>query len=611
MPHDMDRTHLTLVGSPRYQLSPSDRLLLAVRQELGSRFDVYGELGRGEGGKVAYLARDLVTRQLVALQLIPTGGTDGSEDYDVHVALKLDPSVPTGKSECPRCHAPLKGWGQFCRQCGANLSGRLPTDDPAMRDRLQDEVKRAARGRYEIIGEMENAQGEGVVYFGRAIQSGELVALRLMREGSGVAGVEDYSVGVTQVLGRIAAEALGNPAATDKQVGASAPPVVADLPITPTPAPVVVEEPTPEPVIAPKQDERFGTRSNRLLAALAIVLGAIALVAIVALLVRSPGPQPVKVDSVEVQLGAALPAGALATIDGTPFSGTTRVPTGQHVLSVVAPGFDTLSQQVTLRAGQSMLWMPSLTRQIAKPAEPTPSRPRPRSTTGEGQRSPSAPVVVATCASLTAKSEWSRAIKPCEDEATRGSASAHRALGTIYERGLGVDVDFARAVDHYRAAADRGDAFAQYRLGSMYASGTGVKRDDKQAADLYRRAADQGQTDAAMALGNLLERGEGVRRDRAEAMRVYQRAADLGDARAQYRVAQAYASGDNVPRDDAKALDLFQKSANQGNADAQFRLGEMYAHGQGVSKSDATAQQWYQKAAAQGHQGARKALGLP
>ena len=605
----MERTHLTLVGSPRYQLSPDDRLLLAVRKELGSRFEVYGELGRGDRGKIAYLARDLTTRRLVALLLTPTDGIENSEDFDVHIALKLDASVPTGKSECPRCHAPLKAWAQFCRQCGANLSGILPGESTGSRDLLLEEVKRAARGRYDILGEMENAEGEGIVYFGRTLQTGDLVALRLLRDAGAAGGGDDYNIGVTRVLGRMAAAALADPPVVERQV--PTPVHMVDAPVVAPPAIPVVQTP---PVLTPERRPFFDVHNQKHVVA-GVAVGVVVLFGIALFAARpsSIASQPARQDSVDIQLGGSLPAGAQATLDGAPFSAAVRVPSGAHVLGMTAPGYDPLTQQITLRPGQSMLWMPSLVKQAIKPpvtASPIRPKPRPAATPQAARPVAPPPVVVVTCASLFAKLDWTGALKPCEDEASKGSLTAQRTLGIIYERGLGVDVDYARAIDHYRIASDGNDAFAQYRLGAMYAAGTGVKRDDRQAADWYRRAADQGQMDALVALANALDRGQGVRKDRNESMKLYQRAADLGDARAQYRVGVAYASGDVLPRDEAKALDLLQKSANQGNADAQFKLGEMYAKGQGVAKSDTTARRWYEKAAAQGHQGARKALGM-
>jgi TPR repeat protein len=44
----------------------------------------------------------------------------------------------------------------------------------------------------------------------------------------------------------------------------------------------------------------------------------------------------------------------------------------------------------------------------------------------------------------------------------------------MYERGLGVEQDYAEVITWYRRAADQGDAVSQFNLGFAYARGLGV-----------------------------------------------------------------------------------------------------------------------------------------
>jgi predicted nucleic acid-binding Zn-ribbon protein len=62
-------------------------------------------------------------------------------------------------------------------------------------------------------------------------------------------------------------------------------------------------------------------------------------------------------------------------------------------------------------------------------------------------------------------------------------------VGEIFEKGLGVQPDYATAATWYRRAADRGYSRAALNLGNLYERGLGVPPDPAQALNWYRRAA--------------------------------------------------------------------------------------------------------------------------
>lgn len=70
-----------------------------------------------------------------------------------------------------------------------------------------------------------------------------------------------------------------------------------------------------------------------------------------------------------------------------------------------------------------------------------------------------------------------------------GDGEAQYYVGQMFERGLGVDPDFAAAAEWYRKAADQEYSAAQIALGSLYESGRGVPQDAEEALRWYRRAA--------------------------------------------------------------------------------------------------------------------------
>ena len=196
--------------------------------------------------------------------------------------------------------------------------------------------------------------------------------------------------------------------------------------------------------------------------------------------------------------------------------------------------------------------------------------------------------------------------------AEQGHADAQLTLGGMYDRGEGVDEDDQQAVLWYRKAAEQGHAVAQYKLGGMYDRGEGVDEDDQQAVLWYRKAAEQGHAGAQFDLGTMYTRGEGVDEDYQQAILWYRKAAEQGHLdRAQRTAAELVAQ--NFAQYMLPTLERWQrdhKAAEQGDADAQYKLGGMYDRGEGVGEDDQQAVLWYRKAAEQGHAGAQNNLAV-
>ena len=77
-------------------------------------------------------------------------------------------------------------------------------------------------------------------------------------------------------------------------------------------------------------------------------------------------------------------------------------------------------------------------------------------------------------------------------------------LGSLYQYGKGVAVDYPQAVALYRRACDEHDSVGCGNLGAMYAQGLGVGRDEKLAAELFKRACAAGIETACQRLAHLL-----------------------------------------------------------------------------------------------------------
>jgi hypothetical protein len=253
---ELDRTGGTRFNLPATgsQTGSEDPVLAAVKAAAAPDYEVLGEIARSaRDGKVLFLARARVGGTLVALRLSP--GT-GPEDFLLELVRQLDSTLPSPEGTCWRCGKPFTKWARFCGHCGAALWGDAdPHASPRVRAELRAAVEEAARGRYEILGEMEHGDGPGVVYFAREHASGHIEALRVRPEGA-----EEYSIGKTNVMRRLtvsvesprAARPPARPAPTPAPAvqaprPAAAPPVRPPVvarppfrpPAPPQPAPVV------------------------------------------------------------------------------------------------------------------------------------------------------------------------------------------------------------------------------------------------------------------------------------------------------------------------------------------------------------------------------------
>lgn len=601
-----------LTGSPRDQ-GGDDDLLRAVKEAAAAEYDILGEMGRGERGSVVYLAREKASQKLVALKLRPDGG-----EYELSVVRELDASVPAMGNKCPSCKVDLVGWGRFCSHCGKDLSGTRSGE--ASREELLKAVQGAAEGEYEVLGEMARSEGGGVVYFAREIKSGRLVALRLTREQESD-GSESYALGVTQVIKPLVAS-LGATYASPTSVmeAAHAPASRTAAPSARSPQPTA-KSPTPPSVMVPdplmeEEEEPPAPRKRSPI----IPIAAVAAIVLIGggLFVFSDSKRNNPDTMQDSSQPAALPPTAVVAppVAAAPESGfvaigslpaATRVTLngkvvddrqlsllpGKYQLAASAPGFRTVSQRVSVVAGQTFTWSPTMEPVRAVAQAPAAA---PKAVT------PAAP----NCLNAYSDKNYAAALTACTREANAGNQSAQRNLGVMYDQGLGVPRDAAQAALWFRKAAETGNRDATFQLATMYENGRGVPQDQKQAIDWYRKAALLGDGDSQVKLGRAYEDGKGVDKDQGEAAAWYQRAADQGNLFALNRLGAMYADGKGVHKDEAKAVKLYQAAAARNDSQAQFNLATMYAKGRGIAKSDSAANDLYVKSAKQGYPDAVK-----
>lgn len=616
---------------------PYDQLLAQVRQAAEGVYDVLGEMGRSKSGNVVYLARELETSNLVAMKLSRSKSASTGDDFNLEVVKTLDNAVPGLENKCPECKAVLPDFDRFCFRCGADLSGvgHAPSQDEAAQ--LLEAVRQATVGEYDILGKMDRADGGGAVYFARDLKRQKLVALRLKRDPSGDPNQAAYSIGETQVFRPLVADLGATQVAKAEDYAQY---------VTPAPAPAAVPppveyrapEPVPTPVpqpVAPVAGSAGGGKTKPPIKLIAGGIGAV-LVAVVAYLVfrpdpagngvppvpppvpetptpappppappetteaatteAPPPPPPVAsgtADSASITVGVPLPAGAKLTVNGRTVKGTSvRAAAGAVQLALVVPGQAApIKERVTLKAGQSFVWRPTLA--VTKPSEPEPAPP------------PPPPAGPPTCAKAVAKSEWAQAAELCRAAANSGDVAAQRAFARMLDDGKGVTADRVQAALWYEKAAAAGDHEAQERLGYLYRDGLGVKRDDRKSAEFFRQAAEGGLATAALEWAVALDDGKGVGGNDAEALKWYKKSADAGNPTAARRLGRLHERGEGTSKNEAEAARLYRIAGDKGDAQAQYLLGKLYKDGKGVEKSAQQALEWFKKAAAQGYKDAQ------
>ena len=123
--------------------------------------------------------------------------------------------------------------------------------------------------------------------------------------------------------------------------------------------------------------------------------------------------------------------------------------------------------------------------------------------------------------------------------AESGDRIAQYRLGVLLRNGKEVKRDEKAAFKWFQRSADQGEADAQLALAQAYDRGKGVKRSRTTAAGWYLKAAEQGKADAQFRLGEFHEKGEaGLVKSEVEAARWYKLAAAQGHEDAQKKVSR-------------------------------------------------------------------------
>jgi len=188
-----------------------------------------------------------------------------------------------------------------------------------------------------------------------------------------------------------------------------------------------------------------------------------------------------------------------------------------------------------------------------------------------------------------------------ETYAAKDDPRAFVMLGSIFQKGLGVEVDLKQAQIWFQKGADKADPESEFALAMLLLNGTGQKPNVIDGAPWLQKAAEAGHVKAQVNLGLYYAGTFGTQTDWANAAKWFQAAADKGNAQAQYNLALLYMDGKSVDKSLVKAGEMFSKAALQGMPEAALEYGVLIFRGEGVQKDETLGAKWLLVAANHGN----------
>ena len=135
-----------------------------------------------------------------------------------------------------------------------------------------------------------------------------------------------------------------------------------------------------------------------------------------------------------------------------------------------------------------------------------------------------------------------------------------------------------------------------------------AKNEWTQAAELCRVAANAGDPVAELTLARMHDDGKGIPQDRVQAALWYEKAAAADQHEAQERLGYLYRDGLGVKRDEKKSAGFFRQAAEGGSVAGALEYGVALDDGKGVSGNDEEALKWFKKSSDGGNPTAARRL---
>ncbi len=184
--------------------------------------------------------------------------------------------------------------------------------------------------------------------------------------------------------------------------------------------------------------------------------------------------------------------------------------------------------------------------------------------------------------------------------ADMNSIKAAYRLGHVYSTENYKCYDTAKATKYYMIAAKKGYVYAMYYTGIMLAEEDNPLRDLNEAVSWLKKAGDNGMADSYEQIGCIFEANL---KDLHTAFKWYECAAQNGSTAGQFQAGRLLFNGPIVGDGSFEIVDYdtafkyYWDAAHGGNMDAMTDLGKCYEEGKGTDKNLDVAVKWYVRAA--------------
>lgn len=197
---------------------------------------------------------------------------------------------------------------------------------------------------------------------------------------------------------------------------------------------------------------------------------------------------------------------------------------------------------------------------------------------------------------LGGRIDYNKAADYYRSAANQQHSDAYMGLGEMSLKSL-AGLTPSDAMHWFSSASQMGRQDAMRAIGEMYQMGLGVTPDPTKAKDWLSRASAYGDALADRKMADSLFESNPI-----EAIKYYEKAADLGDNEAAYIAAIMYEQNYQIRPDSQKMAKLMLQAANGGHAAAQADYGLLVFQGRGVLKNMDEAAKWFEKSARAGDQ---------
>ncbi|MEO6524617.1 MAG: tetratricopeptide repeat protein [Mucilaginibacter sp.] len=158
-----------------------------------------------------------------------------------------------------------------------------------------------------------------------------------------------------------------------------------------------------------------------------------------------------------------------------------------------------------------------------------------------------------------------------------------------------------RSFNIYMQCAQEGNSQAMNALGILYSKGLGTDLNEKEAIKWFENAGKAGYGNAWYNLGLMYKAGIGTDQNYGKAYQAFKNGADLNSGAGYYGQGFMLYKGLGCSQDYNKAIQLFIKGSQLDELGSMYMLGLCYRNGYGVSVNIDSAKYWLTKASAKGY----------